>query len=325
MRTAREVLSADPSLEALFAEMRTAEEARAPLGCTAAAASLFAVLLLFGSCSALFDKSGAIAAIVPAVAGIGLAIFAVTRLFRLSTQSDRAVACFGRFVRRTVELALDEGQYLPGAGIPESVILASVLYPPGDEYDSGDLVGGKEGSTSFHFARVLSENVEIETDSDGNETENRTTVFSGVWFIADFNKHFHSRTRVVPDTAERLFGKRLGRWMQNAGNRGKLVELESPEFERMFAVYSDSQQDARYVLSPALMDRLTQLGRKHRGLRTAFHDGCIALALPDAPAYLRKTSASTAEALAAALLRSIAPYVSLVSALDLNTRIWTKE
>ncbi len=194
MRTAREVLSADPSLEALFAEMRTAEEARAPLGCTAAAASLFAVLLLFGSCSALFDKNGATAAIVPAVAGIGLAIFAVTRLFRLATQSDRAAACFGRFVRRTVELALDEGQYLPGAGIPESVVLASGLYPSGDEYDSGDLVGGKEGSTSFHFARVLSENVEIETDSDGNETENRTTVFSGVWFVADFNKHFHSRT-----------------------------------------------------------------------------------------------------------------------------------
>lgn len=91
------------------------------------------------------------------------------------------------------------------------------------------------------------------------------------------------------------------------------------------AVYSDSQQDARYVLSPALMDRLTQLGRKHRGLRAAFHDGCIALALPDAPAYLRKTSASTAEALAAALLRSISPYVSLVASLDLNTRIWTKE
>lgn len=324
MRSAREVLAADPSLADLFAEMRAAEDARMPLGCTAAAAFLFAVLLLFGSCSVLFDKGGGIAAAVPAVAGIGLAVFALTRLFRLSSQGDRAADCFSRFVRRTVELALDEGQYLPECGIPESTILASGLYPSGDEYDSCDLVGGKEGSTAFHFARVLSEDVETETDSDGNVHENRTTVFSGVWFIADFNKHFHSRTRVVPDTAERLFGKRLGRWMQNAGNRGKLVEMESPEFERMFAVYSDSQQDARYVLSPALLDRLAQLGRKHRGLRAAFHDGCVALALPDAPPYLRKTSAATAESLADALLRSIAPYVSLVTALDLNTRIWTK-
>ena len=325
MRSAREVLAADPSLAELFAEMRAAEEARKPLGCSAGAAVLVALLLFFASCSAIVDPHAGSAAFLPAAAGVGLVIFAIVRLCRLASADARADKCFARFVRRTVEAALDAGRYLPGDGIPESAVLASGLYPSGDEYESFGLVCGKEGSTAFHFARILSEDVEIETDSDGNETEHRTTVFSGVWFLADFNKHFHSRTRVVPDTAERLFGKRLGRWMQNAGNRGQLVELESSEFERMFAVYSDSQQDARYVLSPAMLERLTELGRKYRGLRAAFHDGCIALALPNAPSYLRKTSAPTAEALAAALLRSIAPYVGLVAKLDLNTRIWTKE
>ena len=325
MRSAREVLAADPSLETVFAEMRTAEEARTSLGCTAAAALLVALVLLFASCSALADGGAGFAAAVPAAAGVGLGIFAAVRVWRLFAQGDRAEECFRRFVRRTVELALDEGDYRPGNGITEPVVLASGLFPAGDEYDSYDLVSGKEGLTAFHFARVLSEDVETETDSDGNETERRTTVFSGIWFIADFNKHFRSRTRVVPDTAERLFGKGLGRWMQKAGSRGSLVEMESPEFERMFAVYSDSQQDARYVLSPALLARLTALGRKHRGLRAAFHDGCVALALPDKGPYLRKSPATSAEGLAAALLSSIAPYVGLVGALDLNTRIWTKE
>ena len=325
MRNAMDVLAADPSLEELFAGMREAENARMPLGCTAAVALLAAVLLLFGSCSALVDGAGGFAAFLPAAAGVGLGVFAATRVFRLAAQGNRAADCFRRFVRRTVELALDEGSYRPECGIPESAILASGLYPAGDEYDSGDLVCGKEGLTAFRFARVLSENVETGTDSDGNETEHRTTVFSGIWFIADFNKHFRSRTRVVPDTAERLFGKGLGRWMQNAGSRGKLVEMESPEFERMFAVYSDSQQEARYVLSPALLERLAKLARTHRGLRAAFHDGCIALALPGKPPYLRKTATTSAESLASALLRSIAPYVGLVQDLDLNTRIWTKE
>lgn len=325
MRTAREVLAADPSLAELFAEMRAAEQARMPLGCSAGAAILAALPLLFASCSALVDGGADFAAFLPAAAGVGLLVFAAVRFYRLSTQGDRAAACFDRFRRRTVELALDEGRYIPDAGIPESVVLAGALYPATDEYDSFDLVCGKEGRTAFRFSQVLSENVETETDSDGNVRENRTPVFSGIWFLADFNKHFQSRTRVVPDTAERLFGKGLGRWMQNAGSRGRLVELESPEFERMFAVYSDSQQDARYVLSPALLERLATLGRKHRGLRAAFHDGCIALALPDARPYLRKSPATSAEALAAALLRSIAPYVGLVETLDLNTRIWTKE
>ncbi len=325
MRNAREVLAADPSLAELFDEMRAAEEARWPLGCTAGAAFLAALLLLFASCSALADRGSGFAAFLPAAAGVGLGVFGALRLFKLAGADERAGKCFALFVRRTVEAALDDGRYIPDGGIPESVVLASGLYPAADEYESFDLVCGKEGRTEFRFAQVLSEDVETETDSDGNVHENRTTVFSGIWFIADFNKHFKSRTRVVPDTAERLFGKGLGRWMQNAGSRGRLVELESPEFERMYAVYSDSQQDARYVLSPTLLERLATLGKTHRGLRAAFHDGCIALALPSAPPYLRKSPAATAEALAAALLRSIAPYVGLVGTLDLNTRIWTKE
>ena len=217
---------------------------------------------------------------------------------------------FGRFAARTVEVALDEGQYEPRGGIAEAEYLASGLFPRSDEYRTGGLVSGREGATAFRFARIKAENVEIERDSKGNEHERRTTVFSGVWFVADFNKHFSSHTRVVPDTAERVFGKGLGRWMQKAASRGKLVELESVEFEKMFAVYSDSQQDARYVLSPSLMERLTVLGKKHRNLRAAF---------------FAKTASETAEGLAASLLTSIAPYVGLVRDLDLNTRIWTKE
>ena len=40
------------------------------------------------------------------------------------------------------------------------------------------------------------------------------------------------------DVAERIFGKALGRFFQKKSKRGfDLVQLESPEFEKHFAVY----------------------------------------------------------------------------------------
>jgi hypothetical protein len=322
MKSVRET-AADAELQNAFAEMRAAEAT----GRSQGGQALFAVLIAgacFWGAYAAWNGGGSLGAWILAVAGGAAAVAALVCAVGWAASDGKAGEAFRRFAARTVEVALDEGRYEPDGGIAEEEYLASGLFPKSDEYRTGGLLSGKEGATAFRFARIVAENVEVERDSKGNERERRTTVFSGVWFTADFNKHFSSHTRVVPDTAERVFGKGLGRWMQKAGSRGKLVELESVEFEKMFAVYSDSQQDARYVLSPSLMERLTELGKKYRGLRAAFFGGEVVLALPGKGRYLEKTRAETAAAEAGALLAGIAPYVALVETLDLNTRIWTK-
>ncbi|MBQ7252640.1 MAG: DUF3137 domain-containing protein [Kiritimatiellae bacterium] len=324
MKSVREVAS-DPALRETYAAMRAAEAARTPCGLFAAGSALGAALFLWLAFS-VWSGSGSFARTLPAaLPGVALAACALVQAVRYSRQDDLAQEAFRRFAARTVEVALEDGRYEPRGGIAEAEYLASGLFPKSDEYRTGGLVCGREGATAFRFARIEAEDVEIERDAKGRVRERRRTVFSGVWFIADFHKHFSSHTRVVPDTAEKVFGKGLGRWMQNVGARGKLVEMESVEFEKMFAVYSDSQQDARYVLSPSLLERLTALAKKHRGLRAAFFGGEVVLALPGKGAYLAKTAAETAEGLAASLLAGIAPYVGLVRDLDLNTRIWTKE
>jgi len=324
MRNSREVAS-DPLLVEIFGGMRAAEAARTPCGVRALLSALGAAACLWFAVSAWNGSESLPKTLSAAVPGVALAVFALVQAVRYAKQDDLAQAAFRRFAARTVEAALEEGRYEPSGGVAEEEYLESGLYPRSDEYRSNGLVCGKEGRTAFRFARIKAENVEIERDAKGNRKERRTTVFSGVWFAADFNKHFHSHTRVVPDTAERVFGKGLGRWLQKAGSGGKLVETESPEFEKMFAVYSDSQQDARYVLSPSLMERLEALGKRFRGLRAAFFGGKVVLALPGRGKYLEKTSAGSAEERAASLLESIAPYAGLVGDLDLNTRIWTKE
>jgi hypothetical protein len=47
-------------------------------------------------------------------------------------------------------------------------------------------------------------------------------------------------------------------------NGNKLVVLEDVEFERYFAVYSTDEVLARYVLTPAMMRRMTELRKKYK-------------------------------------------------------------
>ena len=46
---------------------------------------------------------------------------------------------------------------------------------------------------------------------------------------------------------------------------GEKIRLEDPEFQKLFEVYCDDQITARYVLTPAFMERLKKLNEKHKG------------------------------------------------------------
>lgn len=124
-------------------------------------------------------------------------------------------------------------------------------------YKGDDLVTGKVGDTAICFSELNA----IHQTSSG-KTQSTIVVFRGLFFIADFNKHFNGQTVVLPDTAEKLFG-RFGKIFQKASFfRGQLIKLEDLEFERNFVVYGDDQIEARYILSPALMARIVDFKRK---------------------------------------------------------------
>jgi hypothetical protein len=59
------------------------------------------------------------------------------------------------------------------------------------------------------------------------------------------NKPIKTRTIVLPNRSS-LFGK----------NRFEKIELEDPEFEKIWDTYGEDQIEARYVLTTAFMERL---------------------------------------------------------------------
>lgn len=214
-------------------------------------------------------------------------------------------------------------------GISEQAYMASQLFQTTpDRYSCEDLVWGTVGKTAIQFSEVHSEYKTTTTDSKGRTQTRWHTIFKGLFFIADFNKHFQGETVVVQDTAERLLG-RFGKKLQAINpSRGQLVELEDVEFEKLFAVYSSDQIEARYLLTPALMARITDfVKRTGHHIALSFVGSNLYVAIPHSKDMFepRLFKPVNDPKLVQEYLDDLLLAVGIVEDLNPNTRIWTKQ
>ena len=215
-------------------------------------------------------------------------------------------------------------KYQPHSGISRTKFSSYRLFPSFDRYDSEDKLSGKLGNTTFTAAEV-----HIEKEQNSKNGKTYRTIFRGILFIADFNKELNSRTVVLPDTAERCFGKLIGNFFQQMNfTKGSLVKLENPEFEKHFAVYSCSQIEARYILTPQMMERLVRLRNKYKAkIRLLFENDHAIIAIPKSSGWLEPPFFGSLARLDVLknILVEIEDVLSIIDDLDLNTRIWTKK
>ncbi|NNJ09021.1 DUF3137 domain-containing protein [Chloroflexales bacterium ZM16-3] len=226
--------------------------------------------------------------------------------------------------------------YMPGGGISEREFSDSEIYRHRiDRYRAEDRFSGRVGATAFHFSEVHAEYKTTTTDSKGNRRTTWHTIFRGIFFIADFNKDFQGQTFVLPDTAERALGG-LGRMMQGWGSKidgrpGEMVRLEDPEFERLFAVQSTDQVEARYILSPSLMERLTRFRNEiDAPVAIAFVNAQIYIAISTnknyfEPPALWRSGAALGQGDIEAYFKDVRLAEEIVEDLNLNLRIWSKQ
>ncbi len=94
----------------------------------------------------------------------------------------------------------------------------------------------------------------FETHLELNRSKDTSiTAFEGIIITLSMNKEFNGKTILKKD-----FGT-MGNWTKKKNIDLERVRLEDPRFERFFEVYSSDQIEARYLLTPAFMDRLLQL------------------------------------------------------------------
>ena len=193
-----------------------------------------------------------------------------------------------------------------------------------DRYWGDDLLTGTVDKTGIRFSELHTQY------RSGGKNKSYHTIFRGIFFIADFNKHFVGETFVLPDVSENVFGSGLGGFFQKLNMvRPQLVKLEDVEFEKAFAIYGTDQVEARYILSPALMQRILNLKQKfNANVALSFIGSHVYIAITinknlfEAPwLFSPVDNYKQLEE----YYNDIATCVEIVEILDLNTRIWTKE
>ncbi len=195
-----------------------------------------------------------------------------------------------------------------------------------DKYSGEDMVYGKIDKTEIKFSEVLAQY--ITRDSKGRTQTH--TLFKGIFFEADFNKEFTSFIQVKPDIAESMFG-RFGTTLQKfstTGSTKQLIKLEDPTFEKYFAVYGPNQVEARYILSPKVMESIVKIKTKfNKNISLSFINSKLYVAIPFKkdlfePSIIKSISRLDHVEEYYEILQDL---VDIVESLDLNTRIWTKE
>lgn len=222
----------------------------------------------------------------------------------------------------------DEGlAYAPEGTVSQVEFNNSAIFQKScNSFKGEDYFQGTLGKTAIEFSEVFARHMTTSGAASKRKTH-YSTIFKGVFFVADFNKHFKTHTLVLPDNCNELFGK-LGQKLQSIIHmRGQPVDLEDPEFEKEFCVYADDQVEARFILSPALMQRIVAFKRKwNTKVYLSFRDSKVYIAI-----NLKQNLFETR------LFKTIVDYdfikenirflellIGIVEDLNLNTRIWTK-
>ena len=205
------------------------------------------------------DSADAISTIIPA-AIIGAIVGAVIVSFATSKDAKAYKKAYkSYFVETTMRKYFTDLSYNHEAGLAREVLKNTGMITTGDIYHSNDFTSGK-----YHEVPFSQADVEIQdeyTDSDGNT--HITTLFKGRWMIFEFPKKFNFRIAIKGKRGGQILSlsKRFGK---NA-RKFKKAEVESTEFNKMFKLYSEDGFETFYLLDPAFIKNLEDLGTETNG------------------------------------------------------------
>jgi hypothetical protein len=230
-----------------------------------------------------------------------------------------------RVVKKVVQLINPKFRYEPNKYISIDKYIKSKIF---DNYVNkaigDDYVYGKVDKTIFEFSEFIAQYEYEDKDERGKKVKRIENKFNGLFFLADFNKHIHGETFVMPDNAERLLGKFGQNFQKNT--KGKLVKLENPEFEKLFAVFSTDQTEARYILTPAIMEGIVNLRKKiGRTIYLSFIGEQVYCAIDFNKALFEASVLRSVSFKDVDFMYSLFSFIEiLINEMNLNTRIWTK-
>jgi hypothetical protein len=219
--------------------------------------------------------------------------------------------------------------YYPNLPMLDTYYESGIFTKSVDRYRAEDTVKGTFDKTEFAFGEIHTEYKTYYTDKNGNRHESWHTIFKGIIFVSEFQKNFAGETYLDADRLERSLGwlgRKFQRW--NPTRKGDLIRMENPAFEKYFATYSDDEQEARYILSSSMMERMVKL-RESLGVEVyfAFRNNQLYIAVFNNKDFFEPHVFGQVlrEKACIEFVTMLQDMAGIVEDLNLNTRIWTKE
>lgn len=270
--------------------------------------------------AAIFLVVGVIALLILKLEGIfGPIVIVVISVIIFITCINNKSKIFSSFKEEVVDEIIHafcpNATYSPNNGVSEDLFRNSGLFTSPDRYHAEDLIEGCLDKTSFICSEVHAEERRARSTKNGVQYY-WEDIFKGFLFIADFHKEFQGETTVLRDS---FFKIKMG---------ASRVKMENPDFEKVFDVFSTNQIEARYLITPSMMERMLKLDSNFKkGITISFRNSTILVAIPDSKNRFEAdvwSSLSDMSILKSdfAVLQSL---LDIVDELNLNTRIWSKE
>ena len=215
--------------------------------------AIIALMIILG----IYDAGNGFSDSIIFVAVGGVAIAGVVQKFMTK---DYTVSFKDKIIQPMIEAIDDNLNYSPVGYISEHHFKRSRIFKHRiDRYSGNDYVSGAIDGIKIQFSDV---HAEYKTkDSKGRTSWH--TIFNGLFISSEFNKHFKGKTIILPDTAEKMFGSLIGKWLQSRNvTRELLIKMDDPAFEKTFVVYGTNQIESRYILTHSMMKRLLEFKKR---------------------------------------------------------------
>jgi hypothetical protein len=225
-------------------------------------------------------------------------------------------------VTRVVKAVAQGLTYSPESSFTKDDFIGMHLFDRRPEkWKSEDEVCGKKNSVTYGLHEIKASYMQ----KRGKHSK-EIIIFKGLIVRLDFNKNFVGHTIVVQNAQSQVLGGLFGESENRAGKQ--LVRLESVDFEKQFSVYGTDQQEARYLLTPKLMELVMEAQALLGGpLRLSFHDNSLFVTVPQDTDRFEISlfgGPVSPESVVGDLVEVVSLAERLVETLELETRIWSR-
>ena len=201
--------------------------------------------------------------------------------------------------------------YRPNKYVSKESYLASKMEDKTlSQYNGCDFIYGTIDGVNIKFSEI---SVSVESGNDSKHS------FWGIFIVAEFPKHFKAHTLIYSKKG-RLFNA------EKPSSNYHTITMDSPQFNEEFLVFSTDIIEARYILSPSLMEKIISYNKEMSYPTTlSFVDGKIFIAN------------CCGEVLAPSLQKSLFDFdvaksyalsfdfaVNVVKSLSLDLKLWSK-